>query len=184
MKLTPARHYALWQLMLLALIVPVLIALLLLPGRDLLTTTDVAMLQLLWVTWMAQQAGQRWAVITTVNSVLLLDWFFVEPYNTLYVHQIDYLITFIVMLLLGSMRPGDPHLEAILASEEQLRQLSLWGMGSLGSAEWSTLSVALVVLPLTTAWAVRRYKSVGAGLPMACLLACYGRVGGSSLLLE
>ncbi|HEY9043769.1 MAG TPA: DUF4118 domain-containing protein [Rheinheimera sp.] len=72
---------------------------LLLPGRDLLTTTDVAMLQLLWVTWMAQQAGQRWAVITTVNSVLLLDWFFVEPYNTLYVHQIDYLITFIVMLL-------------------------------------------------------------------------------------
>ena len=102
MKLTPARHYALWQLMLLALIVPVLIALLLLPGRDLLTTTDVAMLQLLWVTWMAQQAGQRWAVITTVNSVLLLDWFFVEPYNTLYVHQIDYLITFIVMLLLGS----------------------------------------------------------------------------------
>lgn len=102
MKLTPARHYVLWQLMLLALIVPVLIALMLLPGRDFLTTTDVAMLQLLWVTWMAQQAGQRWAVITTVNSVLLLDWFFVEPYNTLYVHQIDYLITFIVMLLLGS----------------------------------------------------------------------------------
>lgn len=102
MKLTPARHYAIWQLMLLALLVPVLIALLLLPGRDLLTTTDVAMLQLLWVTWMAQQAGQRWAVITTVSSVLLLDWFFVEPYNTLYVHQIDYLITFIVMLLLGS----------------------------------------------------------------------------------
>ena len=57
MKLTPARHYAVWQLMLLALLVPVLIALLLLPGRDLLTTTDVAMLQLLWVTWMAQQAG-------------------------------------------------------------------------------------------------------------------------------
>jgi len=102
MKLTYARHFVLWQLLLLALAVPVVIALLLLPARALLTTTDVAMLQLLWVTWIAQQAGQRWAVITTVSSVLALDWFFVEPYNTLYVHQIDYLITFIVMLLLGS----------------------------------------------------------------------------------
>ncbi|HFT7944993.1 TPA: FecCD family ABC transporter permease [Pseudomonas aeruginosa] len=35
-----------------------------------------------------------------------------------------------------------------LASEDQLRQLSLWGMGSLSSAEWSTLGVALLVLPL------------------------------------
>ncbi|MHC6224943.1 FecCD family ABC transporter permease [Pseudomonas sp. X10] len=34
-----------------------------------------------------------------------------------------------------------------LASEEQLRQLSLWGMGSLGSAEWSTLAAAGVLLP-------------------------------------
>ncbi len=42
-----------------------------------------------------------------------------------------------------------------MASEEQLRQLSLWGMGSLGSAEWSTLSVALVVLPLTLLVLVR-----------------------------
>ncbi|MDP5150533.1 sensor histidine kinase [Rheinheimera baltica] len=102
MKLTHARHFALWQLVLLALAVPVAIALLLLPGRALLTTTDVAMLQLLWVTWVAQQVGQRWAIITTVSSVLLLDWFFVEPYNTLYINHIDYLITFIVMLLLGS----------------------------------------------------------------------------------
>ncbi len=85
MKLTHARHFALWQLVLLALAVPVAIALLLLPGRALLTTTDVAMLQLLWVTWVAQQVGQRWAIITTVSSVLLLDWFFVEPYNTLYI---------------------------------------------------------------------------------------------------
>ncbi|MGP9799947.1 sensor histidine kinase [Rheinheimera sp. NSM] len=102
MKLTHARHFALWQLLLLALAVPVVIALLLLPARALLTTTDVAMLQLLWVTWIAQQAGQRWAIITTISSVLALDWFFVTPYYTLYIHHIDYLITFIVMLLLGS----------------------------------------------------------------------------------
>ncbi|SNY50040.1 Histidine kinase-, DNA gyrase B-, and HSP90-like ATPase [Arsukibacterium tuosuense] len=101
MKLSQARHYTLWQLWLLAIAVPLIIVLALLPARALLTTTDVAMLQLLWVTWVAQQTGQRWAIITTVSSVLLLDWFFVTPYYTLYVNHIDYLITFIVMLLLG-----------------------------------------------------------------------------------
>lgn len=101
MKLLQSGRYAMWQLLLLALVVPLLIALALLPARALLTTTDVAMLQLLWVTWIAQQAGQRWAIITTINSVLLLDFLFVAPYYTLYVHQVDYLITFIVMLLLG-----------------------------------------------------------------------------------
>lgn len=101
MKLLQSGHYAMWQLLLLALVVPLLITLALLPARALLTTTDVAMLQLLWVTWIAQQAGQRWAIITTINSVVLLDFLFVAPYYTLYVHHIDYLITFIVMLLLG-----------------------------------------------------------------------------------
>jgi len=101
MKLQHSENYAIGQLLLLTLVVPLLIALVLLPARALLTTTDVAMLQLLWVTWIAQQTGQRWAIITTINSVLLLDVLFVEPYYTLYVHQVDYLITFIVMLLLG-----------------------------------------------------------------------------------
>lgn len=95
------RRYTLWQLLLLAFVVPLLIALVLLPARALATTTDVAMLQLLWVTWVAQYAGQRWAIICTVNSVLLLNFLFVEPYYTLFVHHGDYLITFIVMLLLG-----------------------------------------------------------------------------------
>ena len=96
-----SRRYKLWQLLLLTFAVPLLIALMLLPARALATTTDVAMLQLLWVTWVAQYAGQRWAIICTVNSVLLLNFMFVEPYYTLFVHQGDYLITFIVMLLLG-----------------------------------------------------------------------------------
>lgn len=95
------HRYKLWQLLLLTFAVPLLIALILLPARALATTTDVAMLQLLWVTWVAQYAGQRWAIICTVNSVLLLNFLFVEPYYTLFVHQGDYLITFIVMLLLG-----------------------------------------------------------------------------------
>ena len=58
--LSPRQQRAVHTLLLLlALVVPVMLALLLLPARALLNTTDVAMLQLLWVTWIAQQAGQR-----------------------------------------------------------------------------------------------------------------------------
>ena len=73
----------------------------LLPARVWLTTTDVAMLQLLWITWVAHRCGTRWAIACTVLSVMLLDWFFVLPYYTLNVHHADYLATFAVMLLLG-----------------------------------------------------------------------------------
>lgn len=89
------------RLILLTLIAPILFVLLLLPFRNWFTPSDVAMLQLLWVTFVAQKKGQRAAVICTLISVLLFDWFFVEPYYTLYIHQIDYLTTFAVMLLLG-----------------------------------------------------------------------------------
>ncbi|MEH8019046.1 DUF4118 domain-containing protein [Rheinheimera muenzenbergensis] len=95
------KRFALWQLLLLSVVAPVLLALLLLPARAIATTTDVAMLQLLWVTLVAQYAGQRWAIISTFSSVLLLNLLFVEPYYTLFVHQGDYVITFVVMLLLG-----------------------------------------------------------------------------------
>ncbi|WP_414501737.1 FecCD family ABC transporter permease [Zymobacter sp. IVIA_5232.4 C2] len=37
---------------------------------------------------------------------------------------------------------------AFLASDEQLRQLSLWGMGSLAHAPWSAAIVALIIIPL------------------------------------
>jgi len=101
MKYQPARRFALWQLLCLTLVVPLVIAVSLLPLRSIAATTDVAMLQLLWVTWLAQYAGQRWIILSTVSSVLLLNLLFVEPYYTLFVHQGDYVITFGVMLLLG-----------------------------------------------------------------------------------
>lgn len=101
MRLRHHKHLSLWQLLLLSVAVPALLALLLLPARAMATTTDVAMLQLLWVTVVAQYAGQRWAIISTICSVLLLNLLFVKPYYTLLVHQGDYIITFVVMLLLG-----------------------------------------------------------------------------------
>ena len=44
-------------------LLPLLIVLLCLPLRDWISPTDVAMLQLLWVAWQAQQYGWRWATL-------------------------------------------------------------------------------------------------------------------------
>lgn len=82
-------------------IMPLMISVLLIPLRDWISPTDVAMLQLLWIAWMAQQYGQRWAVMTTVLCVALLNWCFVEPYYTLHVNDPNNLISFVVMLGLG-----------------------------------------------------------------------------------
>lgn len=82
-------------------LIPVLITVLLLPLRDFISPTDVAMLQLLWIAWMAQQFGKSWAIATTVLCVGLLNWCFVAPYYTLHVDDSSNLISFMVMLSLG-----------------------------------------------------------------------------------
>jgi len=82
-------------------LLPLLIVLLCLPLRDWISPTDVAMLQLLWVAWQAQQYGWRWASLTTLVSVLILNWCFVPPYYTFDVHDASFFISFLVMVLLG-----------------------------------------------------------------------------------
>jgi len=83
------------------IVVPALITVLLLPLRDFISPTDVAMLQLVWIAWMAQQFGKRWSIATTVICVGLLNWCFVVPYYTLHVDDPSNLISFLVMLSLG-----------------------------------------------------------------------------------
>lgn len=82
-------------------VVPALITVLLLPLRDFISPTDVAMLQLVWIAWMAQQFGKSWSIATTVLCVGLLNWCFVAPYYTLHVDDPSNLISFLVMLSLG-----------------------------------------------------------------------------------
>ncbi|WP_019934139.1 DUF4118 domain-containing protein [Oceanimonas smirnovii] len=80
---------------------PLLAVVLLLPLRGWLTTTDIAMALLLVVAIIAVRQGSRRASLATVLSVLLFDVLFVEPYYTLHVHNLDYLLTFAVMLAVG-----------------------------------------------------------------------------------
>lgn len=82
-------------------VLPLLIVLLCLPLRNWISPTDVAMLQLLGVAWLAQQYGWRLATLATLVSVLLLNWCFVPPYYTFDVHDASFFISFVVMVLLG-----------------------------------------------------------------------------------
>jgi|GEM_PF-366423 two-component system sensor histidine kinase KdpD len=90
-----------WQAFASSLVVPIVICVALLPLRMVISITDVAMLQLLWITWTAQRFGKRWSSVCTVHSVLLLNWYFVPPFYTLDVHDSSNLISFMVMLSLG-----------------------------------------------------------------------------------
>jgi len=55
---------------------------------------------------------------------------------------------------------------AWLSNDQQLRQLSLWGMGSLGQAQWSTVvACAVLILPtmLATQWQAQRLNLLQLG---------------------
>jgi len=82
--------------------IPLLLAWLLLQLRSSISITDIAMLQLLWIALMAYRFGKGWALATTLLSVLLLNWNFVPPYNTLHVQDASNLISFVVMAALGA----------------------------------------------------------------------------------
>lgn len=86
---------------LLSLAAPLVVALGLLPLRGLITNTDVAMALLLVVAVAAARFGRQPAGLATVFGVLLFDVLYVEPYYTLHVHNLDYLLTFGVMLAVG-----------------------------------------------------------------------------------
>ncbi|ADT70185.1 conserved hypothetical protein [Pseudoalteromonas sp. SM9913] len=80
---------------------PLIVVMAIFPVRNWFTTTDIVMLQLLWVTWVAVRSNRRLAILTTLVSVACTDWFFVAPNFTFHIENIEYLVTFIVMLIVG-----------------------------------------------------------------------------------
>ncbi|WP_394189295.1 DUF4118 domain-containing protein [Pseudoalteromonas atlantica] len=84
-----------------SVLMPILIVLAIFPVRDWFTTTDIVMLQLLWVTLVALRSNRRVAAMTTLVSVACTDWFFVSPYFTFHIENIEYVVTFAVMLIVG-----------------------------------------------------------------------------------
>ena len=66
-----------------------------------LAPVNLIMVYFLGVTWIAFRYGRTMSVIASFLSVLLFDYFFVPPYFTLAIDDIEYLITFAVMLVAG-----------------------------------------------------------------------------------
>jgi len=66
-----------------------------------LTLVNLIMVYLLGVTWVAFKYGRRMSMIASFLSVLFFDFFFVPPYFTFAVADVEYIITFTVMLIVG-----------------------------------------------------------------------------------
>jgi len=80
---------------------PMFIAAVLLPLRAWISPTDVAMLELLWLVYLAQRSGYKSALVSTAMAVLMVNLCFVPPYYTLAVHDASFVISFFVMALFG-----------------------------------------------------------------------------------
>ncbi|MBI5450034.1 MAG: two-component system sensor histidine kinase KdbD [Gammaproteobacteria bacterium] len=66
-----------------------------------LEQTNIVMLFLLGVVFVAFRFGRRPAVLAAVLSVIFFDFFFVSPRFTMRVSDVQYLLTFAVMLIVG-----------------------------------------------------------------------------------
>lgn len=91
----PVAHYAL------AMAVCVLTTAATLPLRSLLDLANIVMLFLLTVFLVATRLGRGPAVMAAFLSVALFDFFFVPPHLSFDVADVQYLVTFAVMLAVG-----------------------------------------------------------------------------------
>ena len=85
----------------LAAAVPVGIALALIPLRDAMRTIDVAMVFLLGVVLVAARRSRGPSVFGSVLAIALFDVLFVHPYGTFAVADVQYMLTFTVMLVVA-----------------------------------------------------------------------------------
>ncbi|NMG76452.1 DUF4118 domain-containing protein [Aromatoleum diolicum] len=69
-----------------------------LPLRDVLELTNIAMLLLVTVVFIAAMLGRSQAILASFVSVAAFDFFFVPPHLSFLVSDVQYLVTFAVML--------------------------------------------------------------------------------------
>lgn len=66
-----------------------------------LKPVNLVMIYLLGVTWVASRYGRRMSIIASLLSVVLFDYFFLPPYFSFAINDVQYLITLTVMLVVG-----------------------------------------------------------------------------------
>ncbi|MGH8617713.1 MAG: DUF4118 domain-containing protein [Burkholderiales bacterium] len=101
------------------------------PLRDDFQLTNLVMLYLLGVVWIAVRYGRGPSVLASVLSVMSFDFFFVPPYLTFAVSDTEYLVTFAVMLVVGlviSSLTASVRLQARVAGHRERRTAALYTM--------------------------------------------------------
>lgn len=124
----PARRLPPWRGYLAAVAACAATALLGFPLLQVLHPTNIAMLFLLAVVGVAWRHGRGPAVLAAVLGVALFDLFFVAPQFSFAVSDVQYLVTFGVMLLvgllIGQLMAGlKAHAEAATQREQRVRSL-------------------------------------------------------------
>ena len=92
---SPLRHYAY------AVAVCLAITLVAIPLPPYIDRANIVMLYLLGVVGMAYRCGRGPSILTAVLGVLSFDFFFVPPRFTFAVSDVQYVLTFVVMLIVG-----------------------------------------------------------------------------------
>jgi len=92
---------------------------------------NLVMVYLLGVVFMAARFGREAAILTSVLSVAVFDFFFVNPVHTFAVADVQYLVTFIIMLLVGliiSHLTSNMRSQAKVASHRERRANVLYAL--------------------------------------------------------
>lgn len=128
-----------------AIVVCSVVALAAMPLRGVLELTNIVMLFLLAVMGLALRFGRRSAVLAAFLSVALFDFLFVPPLLSFDVSDVQYLITFAVMLtvalVIGQLTAG-LRVQAQAASERERRVRGLYHLSR-------DLSAALMIEQVT-----------------------------------
>ncbi|OGX06910.1 MAG: hypothetical protein A3G87_00695 [Omnitrophica bacterium RIFCSPLOWO2_12_FULL_50_11] len=91
--------------------------------------SNIIMVYLLGVVWVAYKYGRRVSVFSSFVSVLLFGFFFVPPYFTFVLTDVHYLITFLAMLVVGiliSNLTGRLRQQSHMAHEREDRYQTLY----------------------------------------------------------
>jgi two-component system sensor histidine kinase KdpD len=92
---------------------------------------NIVMVYLLGVVFVAARFGREASVMTSVLSVLAFDFFFVNPINTFSVADAQYLVTFLIMLLVGmviSHLTSDMRAQTKVAAHRERRASVLYAL--------------------------------------------------------
>mgnify|MGYP002414116031 CR=1 FL=1 len=147
---SPVERFSPSQKMVLSALACVLVAIVAAPLREVLDLANMVMLFLLTVLVVAVSLGRNPAILASVLGVLLFDIFFVPPHFSLAVSNLQYLITFAVMLataLITGHLTATLREQAAQAERRERRTHALYEIASKLAGALSQAQVEEIVLP-------------------------------------